>query len=190
MEKFLIGTLLLLMSGTAQAANGETTTYEGDVDDRSRNDRTFYLGGLVGGSDLGSGNSDTNYGLTLGGKWGDVVGLGFYGTYARTTGTADNFGLPTGTNVRAFRLLGEFNVFLAWLHVGVDIGAAINTWAQVPGDVNASTSETQMIVGPQAGIDIPIAGPLSIGAEAHYLVSTAEFEDNELQAMAALKLWL
>lgn len=142
-----------------------------------------YIGGLIGANIPGSGNGSSSgvaVGGTVGVKLDPSFGVGIWGTYNSQDNSRTIFGLPAGTSTKTFNLAGEVNFFSSPLHVGADLGRAGYSWSD--------NSNSAMIYGPEAGLDIPF-GPISIGAEAHYLFSTAANSQNNLLVLGAIKVW-
>ena len=150
-----------------------------------------YLGLLAGGNK--SASSETNatptFGLTLGAKLAPAFGIGFLGSYYGQTSSGSLLGLPTGSSAKTLVLAGQANYFIGGLHLGGEIGTAISSWSGQISKVHTGDSTTSMIYGPEAGYDFIIARSVSLGAEGHYLISTAESAVDNIQVFAALKFW-
>ena len=159
-------------------------------------EKSTYVGGLVGANFANGDNNsstDANFGVTVGTKITPAgnIGLGFYGTFVGQSNSSSVFGQPVGTSTRTYDLCGEVNGFASVFHFGGDIGMGINSWDANAGNASLGSSQTALIFGPETGFDIPLGtSSLSLGGELHYLFTTADHAPNNLQAMAALKIWL
>jgi len=150
-----------------------------------------YLGLLAGGNSA-EGSQDSaspTIGVTFGTKLAPNFGVGFLGSYFGETSSGSLFGLPTGTSASSIVLAGQANYFLGGFHMGGEMGAAINSWSGRISNSYSGNSNTAMIFGPQAGYDFAVGKAVSLGAEAHYLVSTADNGSNNFQIFAAVKFW-
>lgn len=150
-----------------------------------------YLGLLAGGNSSTSaeGNATPTFGLTLGAKLAPSFGLGFLGSYYGQSSSGSLLGLPSGTSMSTLILAGQANYFMGGLHLGGEIGAALSSWSGHISRLYASDNVAAMIYGPEIGYDFLIGKSLSLGAEGHYLISTAASSVNNIQLFAALKFW-
>ncbi len=152
--------------------------------------------GLVAGANFPTGTFGTSVapaiGLVAGGRFAPFLGAGFYGVYHGQTSSGSIFGLNGGSGTHQIDLAAEINVFLAWVHVGMDIGASINIWSASAGPVSLGTSNYALLIGPEAGIDIPLMNSgLSIGAEMHlFFYPTLAGSQTNFQVMGVLKYWI
>lgn len=160
-------------------------------------DKNGYVGALLGTSLANNGESNSsmtassNFGLEVGAKLIPQLGIGFFGSYFGQNNSASIFGLPAGTSTKTYLLAAEGNFFSSVFHAGVDLGVGINTWAGNVGSASASSSDTSFIYGPEAGFDIPLGqSTVSLGGEVHYLLTSADEGQNNLQILGALKVWL
>ncbi len=163
--------------------------------EKSFADKSTYVGGLIGES-FANGNSQSssnmNFGLTVGTRVSPDLGLGIYGTYYGQSDSASVFGRPVGaTSLRTYNICGEMNFFASVFHLGGDAGLGISSWEGSIGQNSVGSSRTSFIFGPEAGFDIPLGtSALSLGGEVHYLFTNDSEGQNNLQALAALKVWL
>lgn len=150
-----------------------------------------YLGVMFGGNKTPNTSDSFNptYGITLGGKISPVIGLGFFGNYFGHDSTGSFLGLPTGSSTRNFVLAGQLNYSIGGLFFGGEAGAAITSWSGNISSIHSGSSDTSFVYGPVAGYDIVINNSISVGAQAHYLVSTTNSGRDNLQVFAALKFW-
>jgi hypothetical protein len=164
---------------------------------RDAGDQNLYVGGLLGVTRSATSNgtiSDSNmsgtYGLTAGLKLSPRFGFGILATRYGTTASSTNLGLPIGSASSTSLLLGQGNFFIGGIHLGVDIGTAVNSWDGKISTLTAETSSNSLVFGPQVGIDFRLDKTFTLGAELHYLISNAQNTSPTLQGLAALKLWL
>ncbi|MGE0615046.1 MAG: outer membrane beta-barrel protein [Bacteriovoracia bacterium] len=150
----------------------------------------FLLGGNIASTSGSDGDTRPNIGLTLGGKISPEFGLGFYGGFSGQRSSGTFLGLPSGTSTSMTILAGQLNFFAGPLHLGAEAGAAISSWSGNISSVHAGDSTTDFVYGPQGGVDFQLVPNLSLGAELHYLITTADSGVNNLQALAALKVWM
>lgn len=155
-----------------------------------------YVGALIGSNvpagDFGSDNSP-NFGITAGAKVAPALGVGFYGTYYGQENSGSVFGLTTATSSGTLVLAGEINAFFSVFHAGANLGVSTVSWSASAGNASVGQSNTSMVYGPEAGFDIPLgpsASHVSVGGEVHYLMTSASEGQSNLQALAALKVWL
>ena len=179
-HKTLIASIMVLISSSAYAAGG-------------------YVGILGGGNIANVANtfeSDSNtkttpaIGVKVGAKIIPELGLGFYGSYVSQSNSTSVFVLTAGTKTKTYYLTGEVNFFLLIFHAGVNLGVAITTWSADFENVTTSSSNTALVYGPEVGFDIPIIPNLvSLGGEAHYLLTSKSDGVNNLQVLGAVKVW-
>lgn len=154
-----------------------------------------YLGVLGGASYFDPENlsrgSDVIFGLTAGTRTDSNVGIGFYGTYFNDSTSSSILGIPAGTRTTTYYLTGQLDLFASVFHFGANAGVGIDTWNASVGGANIGNTRSMFIYGPEAGFDFPIGNsPVSLGAEVHYLINHESDARNNLQAMAALKIWM
>ena len=151
-----------------------------------------YIGALAGGNRPTEKNADITptIGVTLGAKLAPSFGIGLLTTYYWQKSEGTLFGLPAGTSTSTLVVAGQGSYFISGLHLGGEIGAAISTWSGHFSTLEASESKTAMVVGPVIGYDLMVMRSLSIGAEAHYLFTTADNGFDNVQVFAVVKLWM
>jgi hypothetical protein len=87
-------------------------------------------------------------------------------------------------------VLGQLNFFAQGLHIGGEVGPAFSTWSGNISTISAGSSSTALNYGPEVGYDFPLSRRVSLGAEAHYLLTNADGGVNSFQFLGALKVWL
>ena len=73
---------------------------------------------------------------------------------------------------------------------GLAIGLQFNHTSVSAGTINASTTDTSLIVGPRIGYDYALSSSFTIGGEGDLFITTGSNSPNVLQLIAVLKLWL
>ena len=164
---------------------------------RAAGDQHLYVGAVLGATRSATSNgtnSDSNisgtYGLAGGFKFSPSFGLGVLATRYGTTSSSTNLGLPIGSTSSTTLFLGQANFFIGGIHLGIEIGTAMNSWDGKISTITDGTSSNAMVYGPQVGIDFRLDKTLTLGGELHYLFSSAQNTSATLQGLAALKIWL
>ena len=175
----------------------EKIEYKDYQEHDDRGGQNAYIGVLVGGNrnansdgTISSSNTDPAIGLTAGIKLSPRFGIGFLGSRYGLKNSGSFLGLPLGTATNTTMILGQANFFLGGIHLGVEAGSSVSSWDGTIGALRSDNSNTSMVYGPQGGIDLKIDKTISLGAEVHYLFSTAQNVVSNAQALAALKIWL
>ncbi len=152
---------------------------------------TGYLGGLLGGNFPVESNSTLRpaAGVTVGANLVDHFGFGLLATYFGQKTTGKFLGLPTGTSTGTLFIAGQAHYVFNGFHLGGEVGPAFSFWSSNVSTMQASSSKSFVLFGPEAGYDFVIAKHFSVGAELHYLISSEKSAAQNLQAFAAFKLW-
>lgn len=153
---------------------------------------TSYMGVLAGGSgNTGpTANTTPSFGATIGSKLNPYFGLAFFGNYYGNNSTNDHLGLPDGTSTNTVLLAGQANFFVSAFHIGAEFGPAIQSWSGEVSRNHGGTSATSLVYGPQTGIDMELNDEITLGAEIHYLFSSASDVQDSVLGLAAFKWWL
>ena len=182
---------LILLAGALTSA---TTARASEVSATESSGDRGYAGLLFGGNST-TNSSDPNqttttFGATLGAKMTPEFGIGLFGSYYTQRSSGSFMGLPTGASTSTAVITGQANFFAGGLHLGAEAGPAINSWSGNISTAHTGNSNTNMVYGPEAGYDYKFTKTMSLGAEAHYLFSSGDASVNNIQALAALKVWL
>ena len=181
---------LLVIAGMASAvtANASSEVTAMDLGEKG------YAGILFGGNSTtnapDSNQTTATFGATLGAKIAPEFGLGLFGSYFSQRSFGSFMGLPTGASTSTAVITGQGNFFAGGLHLGAEMGPAISSWSGNISTAHTGNSNTTMVYGPEAGYDFKFTKTMSLGAEAHYLFSSGDASINNVQAFAALKVWL
>jgi hypothetical protein len=143
---------------------------------------TDYHLGVAGGATIPNvGDTVATLAVEGGAKLTSYAGVGLHASYAQKKTEL--------VTARQYNVLAQGDLYLSVLHAGVNAGLGVVSVGQ---DGVPSQNTTSLVYGPEAGFDVPLADkcPVSIGAEVHYLLSTADNAPKNVQTLASLKLHL
>ncbi len=191
MNKTLI--IMIACSIIAATSVGAAETGATETSTASQGEKG-YAGILFGGNSTtnspGDNQTTTTFGATAGAKLASEFGIGLFGSYYSQKSSGSFLGLPSGASTSTAVITGQGNFFAGGFHFGAEAGPAISSWSGYVSNVNAGDSRTVMVYGPEGGYDYKLSKTASIGAEAHYLLSTGDSSIDNIQFLAALKVWM